>query len=163
MICKFCQRGIVEVDRAWVDPEATGDDAVWRETCESNHLDRIGAHEPQYTEVRIVTTLAFVGEVTPAIKGALDNLAAVMDVQAEDGLYESGLKQGWGDGPNEFLVDFEGRETEVQLVPEASHRGRGVTVQVWPTTALTWPRTPTSRRTTTVCWSTCAMRTTRNP
>lgn len=44
--CKHCDRGIVEVDGAWIDPAATGDDSIWRETCDANHEDRIAAHEP---------------------------------------------------------------------------------------------------------------------
>lgn len=34
--CVFCGRGIIEVDGIWVDPQATGDDEVWRETCDSS-------------------------------------------------------------------------------------------------------------------------------
>lgn len=44
--CKHCGRGIFEdfLD-GWVDPEATGDDAVWRSTCDS-HDTFIADHEP---------------------------------------------------------------------------------------------------------------------
>lgn len=37
-ICKHCQRPVV-LDGAvggWVDPQALGDDSVWRETCDKN-------------------------------------------------------------------------------------------------------------------------------
>ena len=44
--CRFCDRRINFVGGLWVDPEATGDDAIWWETCDSNHEDRIAAHEP---------------------------------------------------------------------------------------------------------------------
>jgi hypothetical protein len=44
--CKRCKRTIELVDGTWVDPEATGDDSIWRETCEANHEDRVAAHEP---------------------------------------------------------------------------------------------------------------------
>lgn len=44
--CKHCDRGIVEVDGAWIDPTATDDDSVWRETCDANHEDVAAAHEP---------------------------------------------------------------------------------------------------------------------
>lgn len=44
-VCVHCGRSIVEVNGSWVDPEATGDDRVWRETCDSN--DTFTAeHEP---------------------------------------------------------------------------------------------------------------------
>lgn len=44
--CRHCHRGIQFVDDRWIDPEATGDDVIWRETCADNHEDRIAAHEP---------------------------------------------------------------------------------------------------------------------
>jgi hypothetical protein len=45
MICRHCERQIVEEDGRWVDPEATGDDSVWRETCEGNDTFE-APHEP---------------------------------------------------------------------------------------------------------------------
>lgn len=44
--CKHCGRTITHEDGAWVDPNATGDDAVWRETCDS-HDTRTAEHEPE--------------------------------------------------------------------------------------------------------------------
>jgi hypothetical protein len=44
-VCKHCQRGIVYEDGGWVDPEATGDDAMWRETC-GDHDTFTAEHEP---------------------------------------------------------------------------------------------------------------------
>ena len=44
-ICRHCDRSIVKVDGAWIDPEATGDDSVWRETCDA-HDDFLADHEP---------------------------------------------------------------------------------------------------------------------
>lgn len=44
--CRHCKRRIVMEDGRWIDPEATGDDSVWRETCDGN--DTFTAeHEPQ--------------------------------------------------------------------------------------------------------------------
>jgi len=43
--CAHCQRAIVLVDGAWVDPEAAGDDSLWRETCDS-HDTFVAEHEP---------------------------------------------------------------------------------------------------------------------
>lgn len=43
--CKHCQREIELVDGRWIDPEATGDDSVWRETCDS-HDTFEAEHEP---------------------------------------------------------------------------------------------------------------------
>lgn len=34
--CKYCEREIVYRLGQWVDPEATGDDSIWSETCESH-------------------------------------------------------------------------------------------------------------------------------
>jgi hypothetical protein len=53
--CKHCQRDIQLIDGTWVDPQATGDDSLWRETCDANHTDRAAQHEP--TETRSPTTV----------------------------------------------------------------------------------------------------------
>lgn len=46
--CRHCGRRIVSGDGGWIDPEAAGDDNVWRETCDSN--DTFTAeHEPGTT------------------------------------------------------------------------------------------------------------------
>lgn len=34
--CKRCNRAVTLDDGRWVDPNATGDDAAWRETCDEN-------------------------------------------------------------------------------------------------------------------------------
>ena len=44
--CVHCSRDIVQdADGRWVDPAATGDDSVWRETCDS-HDTFVADHEP---------------------------------------------------------------------------------------------------------------------
>jgi len=50
MDCKHCGRTIVQdKDGRWIDPEATGDDGVWRETCDS-HDTFTAEHEPSSTD-----------------------------------------------------------------------------------------------------------------
>lgn len=47
--CKHCDRLILLEDGRWIDEAATGDDIMWRETCDSN--DTITAeHEPEETD-----------------------------------------------------------------------------------------------------------------
>lgn len=48
--CRHCDRRIVNEDGTWIDPEATGDDSIWRETCDANHDDFRAEHEPRGTE-----------------------------------------------------------------------------------------------------------------
>lgn len=43
--CRHCERFIVLDEGRWIDPEATGDDAIWRETCDS-HETFTAEHEP---------------------------------------------------------------------------------------------------------------------
>lgn len=44
--CRHCGRTITkDAEGVWVDPEATGDDSVWRETCDS-HDTFTAKHEP---------------------------------------------------------------------------------------------------------------------
>jgi hypothetical protein len=45
MTCRHCGRSIVSAGGTWIDPEATGDDSVWRETCDSNDTFE-AQHEP---------------------------------------------------------------------------------------------------------------------
>lgn len=44
--CRHCGRSIKKAGGVWVDPEATGDDSVWRETCDA-HNTFAANHEPQ--------------------------------------------------------------------------------------------------------------------
>ena len=49
-ICRHCQRRITNDDGlGWIDPEATGDDSIWRETCDS-HDTFEADHEPELDE-----------------------------------------------------------------------------------------------------------------
>ena len=44
--CRHCERYITFDGGVWIDPEATGDDSMWRETCDAN--DTFDArHEPE--------------------------------------------------------------------------------------------------------------------
>lgn len=43
--CQHCGRRIVLEDGRWVDPQATGDDVMWRETCDA-HDTFTAEHEP---------------------------------------------------------------------------------------------------------------------
>lgn len=43
--CRHCGRAIFSHDGGWIDPNATGDDLVWRETCDA-HDTFPAEHEP---------------------------------------------------------------------------------------------------------------------
>ena len=48
MQCRHCERDIKlegEGLYVWIDPEATGDDSIWREVCDA-HDTFIANHEP---------------------------------------------------------------------------------------------------------------------
>ena len=45
-VCRHCDRDIELDGGIWVDPEATGDDSIWREVCDANDTDRFANHEP---------------------------------------------------------------------------------------------------------------------
>ena len=52
-LCLHCSRTIVMDKGEWVDLEATGDDGIWRETCDAN--DTFTAeHEPEEPAFTIV-------------------------------------------------------------------------------------------------------------
>lgn len=45
--CRHCERVIIKDDDGrWIDPEAGGDDLVWRETCDA-HDTFVAEHEPR--------------------------------------------------------------------------------------------------------------------
>lgn len=45
--CLHCERIIIlDPEDGWVDPEATGDDSIWRETCDA-HDTFTAEHEPE--------------------------------------------------------------------------------------------------------------------
>jgi len=44
-LCRHCDRTIVDEHGVWIDPEATGDDRIWRETCD-DHDTFAADHEP---------------------------------------------------------------------------------------------------------------------
>lgn len=44
--CQHCERAIILDGGIWVDPEATGDDSIWRETCDA-HDTFTAEHEPE--------------------------------------------------------------------------------------------------------------------
>lgn len=45
-VCRHCGHGIVLGGGAWIAPDATGDDSIWRETCPDNHTEISAPHEP---------------------------------------------------------------------------------------------------------------------
>lgn len=49
-ICRHCQRSITLTDDGWIDPEATGDDSIWREVCD-RHDTFDAKHEPEEPSV----------------------------------------------------------------------------------------------------------------
>lgn len=46
--CRHCHRAITLTEDGWVDPNASGDDRTWRETCDS-HDTFEADHEPETT------------------------------------------------------------------------------------------------------------------
>jgi hypothetical protein len=44
--CLHCERRIVLTEDGWIDPEADGDDEIWRETCDA-HDTFTAEHEPE--------------------------------------------------------------------------------------------------------------------
>ena len=45
-LCRHCHRMIVHhITDGWIDPKASGDDSIWRETCDE-HDTFTAEHEP---------------------------------------------------------------------------------------------------------------------
>jgi hypothetical protein len=97
MICKHCTRDITCVDGTWVDPEATGDDSIWREVCDANHEDRIAAHEPEDGDEysRVIHTDAPLLPLTQMV----GSMATVWIDTANAGT-EGACFYGWGEARN---------------------------------------------------------------
>ena len=47
--CRHCERAIQLDSGVWIDPEATGDDSIWREVCDANDTFE-AKHEPERRE-----------------------------------------------------------------------------------------------------------------
>lgn len=46
LTCRHCERAIQwDDDDGWIDPDATGDDSIWRVTCDA-HDTFTAEHEP---------------------------------------------------------------------------------------------------------------------
>ena len=45
MKCQHCNREVEQHNGQWIDPQATGDDAIWREVCDS-HDTFTAEHQP---------------------------------------------------------------------------------------------------------------------
>jgi hypothetical protein len=64
MICRHCSRRIYNDGGLWIDPEATEDDSIWRETCDA-HDTFMAEHEPIETHhSRFVDQLVNEGPAT---------------------------------------------------------------------------------------------------
>lgn len=55
--CEHCDRAIELIDGLWVDPEATGDDVIWRETCDQHDTFQ-AQHEPVWEDADASTYTA---------------------------------------------------------------------------------------------------------
>lgn len=79
--CRHCSRQIVYEEGYWVDPEATGDDSIWRETCDANDTFE-ARHEPQDRAVSDDDTLDEMVE---------------LDAQMQDQIIEGIVSAGHGE------------------------------------------------------------------
>lgn len=53
--CRHCGRTITYTEGGWIDPEATGDDSVWRWTCDE-HDTFVADHEPTEATAAVKAT-----------------------------------------------------------------------------------------------------------
>lgn len=47
MNCQHCQRRIIEREGEWLDPNASGDDRIWRYVCDGNIEEIYPYHQPE--------------------------------------------------------------------------------------------------------------------
>lgn len=82
--CRHCGRDITfteDGEYGWIDPEATGDDSIWRETCDS-HDTFIANHEP----IDLAAAFADAVEVDHLTDEQVEQVAAVFDnAEAREG------------------------------------------------------------------------------
>lgn len=95
-ICRHCGREIkYSPSDGWFDPNATGDDRIWRETCDQ-HDTRMAEHEPTPTPKRGAIYMTgtdyddaynnLFGDTGTMIQGTGDIEIAQEWADAEDGL-----------------------------------------------------------------------------
>ena len=82
----------------------------------------------QTTTVDLVIRLQIAGSPAEVARyrAALDCLADVMRVQAEDGLYSLGYEDAESeDGPNEYVVDIESARVHAVLIDGSNELAKG--------------------------------------
>lgn len=79
--CAYCGRPIVNEHGGWVDPDAAGDDIVWRDSCDS-HDTFTAEHSPTVDIAEVLDALTGAAYGAPAVyelpNGA--SLRAVIDI-----------------------------------------------------------------------------------
>lgn len=84
--CRLCGRDIHHTYEGWVDPRATGDDAVWRLTCDAS-TTFTAEHEPAafdkatYTELVATAAVARVRGDASALDAAWQVIAYINQTQ----------------------------------------------------------------------------------
>ena len=63
--CRHCERPIVYEDGLWIDPAATGDDSIWRETCDSH--DTMTAEHEAAGQCTLVISVPMQDETTTEV------------------------------------------------------------------------------------------------
>lgn len=68
-ICVHCQREIVwePQDDRWIDPQASGDDVIWRDHCDSNDHTLQAEHQPTPARPRCIWRDGYESEEPGAI------------------------------------------------------------------------------------------------
>lgn len=75
--CRHCSRAITPENNRWIDPAATGDDSVWRETCDASPTFT-AEHEPG----TVIVTETSDAWIVNAPQGAYDDLRTLLSAYA---------------------------------------------------------------------------------
>lgn len=101
-LCAYCRRRIVLVDGRWIDPEATGDDSIWRETCDE-HDTFVAEHEPRPLNTFYVLSPNHVTFHKFAVQAeTLEEAQRIWNEHGSDGAeYVGYIDADWEDGPSD--------------------------------------------------------------
>ena len=107
-VCRHCGRSIMSWEgNVWIDPEATGDDSIWRETCDK-HDTFIADHEP------VTTRTVYVADLDPTwvtFKGIAEVPIDLDPLEVEDWLGDNPDAIEW-DGSTEMHDTVGGMDGE---------------------------------------------------
>ena len=110
--CVHCGRRIVQEQDRWLDPEATGDDTIWSETCDA-HDSFVAEHEPPPLQTYLVEWSMNIDAREPQ-----DAARQALGIHRDPGSIAT-VFHIYGDDGSDTIIDIEDPNEPITLGKEA--------------------------------------------